>query len=473
MSNPSSLNAINKIHINSSTKMTLSDRFTAFSAQPKINPRTTRRGIDSPVSRVASIANRRLLKQLAQKHTMEAALKLKRRSMKTRSAPTAAFKRVNNGQPLKRGTIKALRLGPNGRPLKANSISNVATMEADLMGRPTTLRRSNSVTRIADRIGGKRPQGARFPRRAGARPVWGTASVLNSNREPLPPARMRSRSRSRTRQPVLLSPRLSQPGVSGRLARGRSNSRSRPMVRSRSRSRNDRMNRMTEVRGANALPITSRLGRRQGAAGARTRSASRAGTSVARRPLRGGVASGRIQKRRNSVKAVRANGGATLATRSGVQSRLSRPKGRLAAAATNQRLNRSASKRGNAARGRARSRSRADNRPLQRSNSAARGGAAVANRQRGGGAKRGRTAVRNIGGRRGRSQQRGGATAGGAQRNGNGQQQRRGRSRSRGRGSARGGRQLGNDKPDVKKEDLDKELDQYMSSTKSSDGLFT
>lgn len=127
MSNSSSLNAINKIHINSSTKMTLSDRFTAFSARPKIIPKTTRQGIDAPVSRATSIANRRLLKQLAQKHTMETALKLKRRSMKARAPPTAAFKRVSNGQPLKRGTIKALRLGPNGRPLKANSISNVAT----------------------------------------------------------------------------------------------------------------------------------------------------------------------------------------------------------------------------------------------------------------------------------------------------------------------------------------------------------
>ncbi|XP_055908309.1 serine/arginine-rich splicing factor 4 isoform X2 [Eupeodes corollae] len=442
MSNPASLNAINKIHINSSTKMTLSDRFTAFSEQPKINPRTSRRDIDSPVSRAASIANRRLLKQLAQKHTMEAALKLKRRSMKARPQPTtAAYKRVTNGQPLKRGTIKALRLGPSGRLLKANSISNVATMEADFLGRRSP-RRSNSVARVAERIGAKRLQTARYPRRVGGRPIWSVNPQLNSIREPPTAARMRSRSRSRTRQAPVQSPRTSQPGISGRLARGRSNSRSRPMIRSRSRSRIDRVNRMANASGVNSVPITSRLGRRLGAPIGRARSVSRQGVGTARRALRGGVASGRILKRRNSVKVATAKG-SSLAT-GGVQSRLSRPKGRLPPTAANQRLNRSASKRGNAARGRARSRSRVDNKPLQRKNLAARGGAAVANRQRGG-AQRGRAAAGHNIGRRGRSQQRGGATSvGGAKRNGNAQQQqRRGRSRSRGRGSARGGRQLG------------------------------
>lgn len=86
------MQSINKIHVNSSTKLSLNDRFTIFqTVQPKspgpvglrrknARNRSGSRGPPAAVANTpkASLRNKRLLEQLDQKHLMRAALKIKR-----------------------------------------------------------------------------------------------------------------------------------------------------------------------------------------------------------------------------------------------------------------------------------------------------------------------------------------------------------------------------------------------------------
>ena len=84
---------LNKIHVTNSTSLSLNERFTAISSQPKVvtnigNARRSRsrsrsRSVQRQVpivkkEQVSSRANQRLLAQLQRKHKMHAALKLKR-----------------------------------------------------------------------------------------------------------------------------------------------------------------------------------------------------------------------------------------------------------------------------------------------------------------------------------------------------------------------------------------------------------
>lgn len=82
---------LNKIHVNNSTGLSLNERFTAISSQPKVvanigNARRSRsrsRSVQRQIpiiknEQVLSRANQRLLAQLQRKHKMHAALKLKR-----------------------------------------------------------------------------------------------------------------------------------------------------------------------------------------------------------------------------------------------------------------------------------------------------------------------------------------------------------------------------------------------------------
>lgn len=82
---------LSKIHVTNSTGVSLNERFTAISTQPKVvtNIGTARRSRSRSVQRqvpvaavavdnVNSRANQRLLAQLQRKHKVQAALKLKR-----------------------------------------------------------------------------------------------------------------------------------------------------------------------------------------------------------------------------------------------------------------------------------------------------------------------------------------------------------------------------------------------------------
>lgn len=84
------MQSINKIHVNSSTKLSLNDRFTFIQTaapRPAGIPSRRNRSRSQSQSRVAnntrvngksSMRNRRLLDQLEQKHKMQAALRIKR-----------------------------------------------------------------------------------------------------------------------------------------------------------------------------------------------------------------------------------------------------------------------------------------------------------------------------------------------------------------------------------------------------------
>lgn len=87
------MQSINKIHINSSTEMSLNDRFTIMQRSGPTHPtasnetgrRIRMRSSSRPAGRppalnrtTTSTQNRRLLEQLDKKHKMRAALRLKR-----------------------------------------------------------------------------------------------------------------------------------------------------------------------------------------------------------------------------------------------------------------------------------------------------------------------------------------------------------------------------------------------------------
>lgn len=83
---------LSKIHVTNSTGLSLNERFTAISTQPKVvtsigsgrRSRSRSRSVQRPIpttmssERISSRANQRLLAQLQRKHKVQAALKLKR-----------------------------------------------------------------------------------------------------------------------------------------------------------------------------------------------------------------------------------------------------------------------------------------------------------------------------------------------------------------------------------------------------------
>lgn len=400
--------------------MSLNDRFTAIASTKKAAVRNRNVG-SLAQGHVASLANRNLLQQLVRKDKMRAALKLKRRSMRPVATVsyTRANLRANNGIALKRGSVKALRVSANGRPIKTNSMTRVATMKADLVsvhaGRQK-LRRSNSVTSIASRFGGL------------YRPFAGDTSRV-ANRIGGVPRRGRSRSRSLVRMPV------NQSGI----PRGRSRSRTRyagvygmNLRRGRSRTRSQSR--------SGVVPIHTRLGARPKNSAPTAGILKRRGVSQSRvrsQPSRRGVAQGRVQNLR--VPAAKGSGGG----------RTGRSRGRVV-------------------------------RGVVRGRSQSRNGRVFGGQRQ----QQPKWALRSndgqaMSGRRGRSQQRGGnmqrngkqATNSGTQLE-HQPQQRRGRSRSRGRGGRVGRNQGQNSKnQSLNKEDLDKELDQYMLTTKTENNV--
>ncbi|XP_053969250.1 serine/arginine-rich splicing factor 4 [Anastrepha ludens] len=405
--------SISKIHVTNSTGLSLNERFTAVQDRRRDVPERVLR----PPARDTSVANRRLLQQLARRHKMQAALKLKRRSMRP----------IGGSVAMRRGSIKALRVAANGKPIRTNSLTTVATMEADLITNSQrainrSQRRSNSVS---NRLGSRRPLVGGAAQRIAQRRIQRTMSGSGMMNE----MQRRGRSRSRSRAPVAV--------INLTRSRSRSTGRGIPVgtqMRGRSRSRQRTRSRVNTNANTRAnLPIKARLGLRPGAIARRRRS-----TSGIR-----GVAQGRIQRRRNSNLAAAVGG------------RAGRTRGRPVVRNANANAN---------GRSRSRTRNGAQARVQSRARSRPRGGSVVGQRNTG--------SVQ--GGRaRGRSQQRRGGRGAGIQRNGkangssNGQQQqqRRGRSRSRG---GRGGRSQGkNAKPGVDKDKLDKELDQYMATTRT------
>ncbi|CAD6995955.1 unnamed protein product [Ceratitis capitata] len=408
--------SISKIHVTNSTGLSLNERFTAVQDRRREVPERVMR----PPARDTSVANRRLLQQLARRHKMQAALKLKRRSMRP----------IGGSLAMRRGTIKALRVAANGKPIRTNSLTTVATMEADLISNSQrnlnrSLRRASSVS---NRLGSRRPlvggAAQRVAQRQRLQRTMSGAVIPNEMQR-------RGRSRSRSRAPVAVinltrsrSRSIGRVPAGGVQMRGRSRSRARSVSRANARNR------------AN-IPVKARLGLRPGA---NTR--PRRSTSGVR-----GVAQGRIQRRRNSNITPAANG------RNGIGRQRGRTLTRKPIANVV---------------GRSRSRTRNGTKvgTQLRARSRPRGGSVVGQRNAGSGSVQG-------GRVRGRSQQRRGGRGATAQRNGkangnkNGQQQqqqRRGRSRSRGRGGRNQGK---NAKPEVNKEKLDKELDQYMATTRT------
>lgn len=68
---------LNQIHVNSSTGLSLNDRFTVISARRRSRSASRSRDM-APIDRTASLANRRLLEQLSRKHKLQTAAKLKK-----------------------------------------------------------------------------------------------------------------------------------------------------------------------------------------------------------------------------------------------------------------------------------------------------------------------------------------------------------------------------------------------------------
>ncbi|XP_075145074.1 uncharacterized protein LOC142220068 isoform X2 [Haematobia irritans] len=412
-----------KIHVNNSTGVSLNERFTAMTTQPKVIARSGRsRSSSLPrVDQATTRANQRLLAELQRKHKLQAAMKLKRRSMRTVGGGSGgSYGRI------KRGSVKALRVGANGKPIRTNSLSNIATMNADreiMRRRATTpLRRSNSSGNVANRLGPRRPvvggAAQRIARRRldrqrgvvgnGGRSLTNGSRSRSRNRSigTVPAGAARGRSRSRSRQNTANAPR------------GRSRSRSRNPMRARSRNRG-----REAASGKSSLPIKARLGVRPGAngnSGPNNRNVNR----TQRRASIGsrGVQTGRIQKRRNSAPQNATN--------------------RVKIGNTNRPRSRSATRNANGVQQQQRQRSRSRSRTrkgqvgqgqkqqIRGRNQMQQRGRNQMQQKRGGGQAQ----------QRGRSQQRRGNTNI-AQKGSNNtkanNQQRRGRSRSRGRGGPR------------------------------------
>ncbi|XP_062560979.1 serine/arginine-rich splicing factor 4 [Armigeres subalbatus] len=399
------MSSISKIHFNSSTGVSLNDRFTVIS---KLSPldkaaglgrerngvgggggggilRKRSNSVDSYASR-GSYANRQLVNQLDRRHVghpQNSSLRLRNKSIRSGRQRLNRTSLASRSQ-LRRAAGNTLSLAGGSRRLqRSNSFSDIATMNADFFERQS-LRRSNSQLSIASRLGtAGRSRGA--PRRSLQR----TNSSTNLAGRPQSRGRSRSRSRSRTRLPRSQS--------RGNLAR----------TRSRSAGLNGT---------GNNYNIESRLGRAGGGRirgrsnvrrGGRGRGSATLGRSASRTNLRSGSVNGRLGANRNNR---------PMGTRGG--------RGRVAK--RGQRRGAGGYGQNGAGAGR-------PGRTLQR---------------RGGATQQAGTS------RRGRSRSRGRAVS-----------QNRGRSAQRGRNASKGRRASA---PSMSKEQLDTELDQYMANTKSS-----
>ncbi|XP_019548985.3 chromatin target of PRMT1 protein [Aedes albopictus] len=404
------MSAINKIHFNGSTGVSLNDRFTIMSKMSPLDKpaagrernnggilRKRSNSVDSFASR-NSYANRQLVNQLDRRHlgqSQAAALRLRNKTIRSGRQRLNRTSLASRTQ-LRRAAGNTLSLAGGSRRLqRSNSFSDIATMNADFVERQS-LRRSNSQLSIASRLGNAgRSRGG--PRR----PLQRTNSSANLSARQSP-YRGRSRSRSRSR---------------ARLPRSRSRG-NLPRARSRSAGLNGFGNGFNNNNNNNN--IESRLGR-AGATGGRIRGRSNVRRGRGRAPAALSRSASRTNLRSGSVNG-RLGGNRTnrpLGTRGG--------RGRVA-------------KRG------------------QRRGPAGTG----QNGTGGGGGRPGRTLQRRGGaatqgagpGRRGRSRSRGRAAS-----------QNRGRSAQRGRNASKGRRASA---PAMSKEQLDNELDQYMANTKSS-----
>ncbi|GBP93316.1 hypothetical protein EVAR_67959_1 [Eumeta japonica] len=153
---------LSKIHVTNSTGLSLNERFTAISTQPKVvtnigtghrsrsRSRSVQRQIPAAMSsdRNSSRANQRLLAQLQRKHKVQAALKLKRRSMRTVGGGT--YGNGNGSVRIRRGSVKAFRVGANGKPIRTNSLAVLQRNLANRLGprRPTV---GGAAQRVAKR----------------------------------------------------------------------------------------------------------------------------------------------------------------------------------------------------------------------------------------------------------------------------------------------------------------------------------
>uniref|UniRef100_A0A1A9W715 FoP_duplication domain-containing protein n=1 Tax=Glossina brevipalpis TaxID=37001 RepID=A0A1A9W715_9MUSC len=448
MSNNSSLS---KVLVTNSTGLSLNERFTAISSQSahtqtsqqrRSRSRSVNRTLSS-IDQTTSAANQRLLQQLQRKHKLQAALKLKRRSMRNIGGSFGSNGDSGTIKPVKRGTVKAFRVGANGKPIRTNSLTNVATMKADreVANGRRSLHRVNSSSNLAGRLG---PFGPRRPTVGGAAQRVARRRLERQSGRSAAPAnstayRGNTRSRSRTRAFNKLT---ANPGP-----RPRQQSRSRNISGNNKRSRSRSLNRARSG-GVPVVPVKARLGMRSGAAqnsnnySNRRRNYDRRSNSLSRR----GVATGRVQKRRNITKE-----NVTRAVRG--RGRMNRTRERSAVRNANVRndvgtrsRSRSSTRRGRIGQsyGQQRSRPNDANRPQQQ--------------------------IR----RRSRSQQRRSNTINNNKSRGqmqNQQQQQQQRHlRSRSRNGTRGKTNQGENKT-IKKEDLDKELDQYMATTRTENDM--
>lgn len=402
------MNPVNKIHFNSSTGVSLNDRFTIMS---KVSPGLDKAGaalgraeghgqgvpsglrkrsnsVDSIPSR-GSLANRAFVSQLDRRHMGGQHSQLRLRNRNIRSGRQKLNRNnISSRVQLRRAAGNTLTLvGGSRRMQRSNSLSDIATMNADFYERHTPLTRSNSQASLAARLGTNRIGRSRS--RGGPR---GRSLQRNQSRN-------RSRSNSGIRN-----------GGNG-LGQGRP---------SRSRSRG----------GGN-------LGNNNGNNGVRARSRSAAGYGVNGRG-RGG---GRPMQRRNSYKPLSVSRSASVNGRLG-NNRTSRPISG-GGGFRGGRIGKRGMRRGGVYGGGGMGGRNGNN-----------GGRPGRTLQRGRGGPRGAGAAANGGIRRGRSRSRGRAPS-----------QTRGRSAQRGRNASRGRYPAA---PQKSKEQLDKELDTYMANTKSS-----
>ncbi|KAH8344316.1 hypothetical protein KR084_009593 [Drosophila pseudotakahashii] len=429
------------------TGISLNERFTQMQSNqaPQGRGRSrsrsrSRRIVDSGAGNPGvSAANSRLLQEFKRRHTVQTALKLKRRSLRTTGV---------SGRGARVGGVKSLRLAPNGKPMRSNNVTRVATMRADLVasGNAARNRRSGSSTRrFPASNGGGGGVGGLRQRLGQRRPSVGGAAERVERRQrqqqqqQAPRGRSRSRSRSRHPQP--------QPQ---RADRGRSQSRGRSVGRSQSRNRDRSAQGRVPVK--QRLSVKHRLGVRSGQGNNQANNKAKNPRQRRASSQLRGVAGGRVEKRRNAQTSQKKGVSASLAGRQG------RPRGRSAvrnAAAGGRAANNSAPAR------RSRSRNRVAAVAAAAATATAQGRANPRQRRgRSAGAANGNNTSNNNNNRNGKTNKTGKGKAANAGKQAPQQQARRGRSRSR---KPTGKPQ----RTEVKREDLDMELDQYMSTTKS------
>ncbi|XP_017119876.1 uncharacterized protein DDB_G0287625 isoform X2 [Drosophila elegans] len=306
------------------TGISLNERFTQMQSKPQPQSRgrsrsrsRSRRIVDSGAGNPGiSAANSRLLQEFKRRHTVQTALKLKRRSLRTNAV---------SGRGARVGGVKSLRLAPNGKPMRSNNVTRVATMRADLVasGIVGRNRSSGSSNRRFPASGGgagggnggsgglRQRLGQRRPSVGGAAERVERRQRQQQQQHQQQASRGRSRSRSRSRLP--------QPQ---RMERGRSQSRGRSVGRSQSRNRDRSAQRRVPVK--QRLSVKHRLGVRPGQGN--NNQGNQAKNPRQRRAssqLRG-VAGGRVEKRRNGKVPQKKGISASIAGRQG------RPRGRSA-----------------------------------------------------------------------------------------------------------------------------------------------